>query len=56
MVLMEDLIAHVNTKQNSENATVLERFLTSALPACTDVSISTKTLSEEHDIKEKDIT
>ncbi|CAB3983728.1 Hypothetical predicted protein [Paramuricea clavata] len=56
MVLMEDLIAHVQTKQNSENSTVLERFLSSALPTCTDVSISTKTLSEEHDIKEKDIT
>jgi hypothetical protein len=53
---MQDFIAHVNTKKTSENSTVLERFVSSVLPGCVDVSISTKTLSEEYDIQEKDIT
>ncbi len=56
MILMEDFTAHVNAKKNSENSIVLERFLSSVLPGCIDVSVSTKTLSEEHNVQEKDIT
>lgn len=36
--------------------TFLEKFMTDVLPGCIDVSVSTKTLSEEHKLKEKDIT
>ena len=56
MVLMEDFRAHVNKKKDSKNSTVLERFLTDVLPGCFDVSVSTKTLSQENNIGEADIT
>ncbi|XP_028395258.1 serine/threonine-protein kinase 19-like [Dendronephthya gigantea] len=56
LVLMEDFKAHVNMKKNSKNSTILEKFLTEILPGCCDVSVSTKTLSQENKIGEADIT
>lgn len=53
---MSDFVAHVNSKKNPENSTVLERFLKSVLHGCADVSVSTKTLKEEHNLLEEDIT
>ena len=53
---MDDFVAHVKAKKNLENSSILERFLTNVLPACVDVSITTKTLNEEHGLKENDIT
>ena len=56
VVLMDDLVSHLNMKKNTENSSIVEKFLTSVLAECVDVSVSTKTLNEHHNIKENDIT
>ena len=53
---MDDFVAHVKEKKNAENSSIVEKFLTDVLPACVDVSVRTRTLSEEHGLKENDIT